>query len=66
MLELKPCPICGKMPKIRYIPVNSGFAKCKPIFGKTHLLAVVAYAAPSQLKEAIVEEWNNEVDKCLR
>lgn len=65
MCKLKNCPVCGKQPKIRYIPVNSAIAKCKPFFGKAHLLAVVAYEVPSKLKEAIVNEWNNEVEKCL-
>lgn len=64
MEGLKPCPICGKKPKIYYWPVNSGWAKCKPFFGKTHLIATVAYATPSQLNEAIVSVWNKEVDRC--
>ena len=65
MAELKPCPFCGRNPKIHYWPVNTGWAKCKPFLGKTHLIAVVAYAPPSQLKEAIISAWNREVDKCL-
>lgn len=64
MIELKPCPICGRKPKIHYWPVNTGWAKCKPLFGKTHLIATVFYASPSELEDAIILEWNKEVDKC--
>ena len=64
MIELKPCPICGRKPKIHYWPVNTGWAKCKPSLGKTHLIATVFYVNPSKLEEAIILEWNKEVDRC--
>lgn len=64
MSELKPCPICGKMPKIHYYPVNVGWAECKLIFRKPHLTTDAIFENPSQLTEAIIEEWNREVEKC--
>ena len=66
MAELKPCPVCGKKPKIHYYPVNTGWAVCKPLFRKPHLKAVVAYAPPSQLNDAIVSAWNRMVDECKK
>ena len=64
MTELKPCPFCGKKPKIHYYPVNMGWAGCKSIFGKHHLQTKVIFDMPSQLEASIIEAWNKEVTKC--
>ena len=65
MAELKPCPFCGKKPKIHYYPVNIGWAVCNPVFRKPHLETGAIFESPSKLKEAIIEEWNKEVEECL-
>ena len=57
----KPCPVCGKRPKVKYYGVNSGRAYCKPIFGRTHKEVVVNCEQPSKLKWAIAMKWNAEV-----
>lgn len=62
MAELKPCPVCGRKPKIHYYTVNLGWAECKPIFRKPHLMSVVAWAPPSRLEEAIIEAWNRRAN----
>lgn len=61
--ELKPCPKCGKKPKIRYYPPNAATAECKQLLRKPHLSAYVNYAPPSQLQTAIVDAWNRMVAK---
>jgi len=66
MAKLKPCPFCGKMPKIRYFPPNAGLVMCKPIFKKAHLIAEVGFAPASELTETVVEVWNKAVDRCLK
>lgn len=60
-MELVPCPICGRKPRIHYYPINTGWAECKPVFRKPHLTAVVAFASPSKLTETIIVEWNKAV-----
>lgn len=61
--DLKPCPVCGKKPKINYYGINSGWVYCKPIFGRKHKEVVVDYAQPSKLKLALVMKWNAEVSE---
>lgn len=59
--KIKPCPVCGKKPKIKYYEINAGWVYCKPIFGRKHKEVVVNYAQPSKLKLALVTKWNAEV-----
>ena len=60
--DFKPCPVCGKKPKVNYYGVNSGWAYCKPMFGRTHKKVVVNYEQPSKLKWAIAMKWNAEIE----
>ena len=62
MDELKPCPVCDKKPKLHYYSVNVGWAVCKPFLRKPHLETDAIYALPSELKGAIVAEWNRRVN----
>lgn len=61
--RLKPCPVCGKLPKIKYYGVNSGWAYCKPLFGRKHKEVVVICEQPSKLKWAIATKWNLEGER---
>ena len=61
-MELKPCPVCGKQPKIKYYGLNYAEAQCKPLFGKAHLTVYTGYYMPTKLVKAVFEEWNEEVD----
>lgn len=61
--ELRPCPVCGKKPKIKYYGINSGWVYCKLLFGRKHKEVVVNYAQPSKIKLALVLKWNAEVSE---
>lgn len=60
---LKPCPVCGRTPKIRTYGVNNAWVECKPWHRrKEHKSSNVVYAQPSELIEKAVKEWNATVD----
>lgn len=61
MPELKPCPVCGKKPKLHYYSLNLGWAVCKPFLQKPHLETGAIYTWPSELKRTIIAEWNRMV-----
>ena len=61
--DLKPCPVCGRNPKIRTYGVNNAWVECKPWYRrKAHKSSKVIYAQPSELIEKAVKEWNTMVD----
>lgn len=63
MTELKPCPVCGRIPKIRTYGVNNAWVECKPWYRrKAHKATNVLYAQPSKLFEKAIAEWNALVD----
>lgn len=63
MTELKPCPVCGRTPKIRTYNVNIAWVECKPWYRrKAHKSTDVLYSQPSKLFEEAVAEWNALVD----
>jgi hypothetical protein len=62
-MELKPCPVCGKQPKIKYYGVNYATAECKPLFRrKEHFGVFTGYTQPSKLTETVIELWNKGAD----
>ena len=67
MVNLKPCPVCGRIPKIRTYGVNNAWVECKPWYRrKAHKSTDVIYDQPSVLIEKAVDEWNALVDcACL-
>lgn len=64
VVPLKPCPVCGKKPKL-YADFNFygnfGMVRCKPLFGKTHFSAYVGKASPDFVIREVVKEWNDGV-----
>ena len=64
-MTIKPCPVCGKMPKIRYWDHWAAEAKCKPFLRKAHALVIVGVDAtlPSRdtRTEDVIMAWNAKV-----
>lgn len=63
--ELKPCPVCGKLPKIKrdYGYEYSGFGawctiQCKPFLRKTHLKIEEGKASWDRALKHGIEHWN--------
>lgn len=72
MTELKPCPVCGKMPKIirDYTYEMNGFGawciiRCKPLF-KTHMKVEVGKASWNRALSYALEEWNRRCEADMR
>lgn len=64
-IELKPCPICGKQPKIIY--ETSGFGawciiQCKPFLCKPHLKHEEGKSIWNRALVHAIEGWNRRVD----
>lgn len=64
---VKPCPVCGKMPKFRYWDFWAAEAKCKPFLRKTHAHVMVSADTTRTGRDTRVEDvimaWNAKVDK---
>lgn len=61
--DLKPCPICGRKPKLRTYGVNIAWYECKPWYRlKPHKSSDAIYAKPYEVKEEAAKEWNEMVD----
>ena len=70
MDELKPCPICGKTPKIkRDIGYEtSGFGawctiQCKPFLRKPHLKIEEGKSTWDRALKHSIEHWNRRVEE---
>lgn len=66
MAEVKPCPICDKIPKTRCKDIGPGYIvtiMCKPLFEKPHLY-VTAYDTycHNAMNEAM-KNWNKKVEE---
>lgn len=69
MAELKPCPVCGKMPKVtRDLTYEAlGFGawctiQCKPFLRKPHLKIEEGKARWERALEYAVEHWNRKCE----
>lgn len=69
MNELKPCPKCGKMPKIKrdYGYESQGYGAwctivCKPFFGKPHLKVEEGKASWERALKYAIEAWNRRAE----
>lgn len=67
-LELKPCPICGKIPKIKrdYSYEAHGYGawctiQCKPLFRKPHYKISHGKATWNRALHYAMIDWNNSV-----
>ena len=65
MNELKPCPKCGKMPKIKrdYGYESQGYGAwcnivCKPFLERLHLKVEVGKASWEMALKYAIEAWN--------
>ena len=63
--ELKPCPKCGRKPKIKVFGVNYARVECKPLLRKVHLSIFTVYHQPSKLIVVAIKDWNKAAD-CAR
>ena len=68
-MELKPCPICGKRPKIKrdYGSEGSGFGawctiQCKPLLRMPHLKVEEGKAQWERALKCAIEEWNRRAN----
>ena len=69
MSDLKPCPVCGKTPKI-YRDISyelSGFGawctiQCKPILRKPHIMVAVGKASWGRAFAYAIEAWNRRAE----
>ena len=68
-VELKPCPFCGRYPKIKrdYGYEESGFGAwctilCKPFLRKPHLKVEVGKSTYKRALEYAIDEWNRRAE----
>ena len=69
MSELKPCPVCGKIPKIirDYGYESSGFGawciiQCKPFMRRHHMKVEEGKASWERALKYAIEAWNRRVE----
>lgn len=63
MKKLERCPVCGKYPKIRTYDVSIAWVECKPWWKRrAHFKTKTICAAPSDLFDAAIDEWNRLVN----
>lgn len=69
-IGLRPCPICGKMPKIKrdYVYEASGFGawctiQCKPLFRRPHLKIEEGKSMWDRAYKYAIENWNEMVEE---
>ena len=69
MEELKPCPVCGRQPKVKrdYAYESAGFGawctiQCKPFLRKPHAKIEEGKATWERALAYGIEHWNRRVD----
>lgn len=69
-IKLKPCPLCGRMPKVRYRAFGccGGWVevRCKPLFRREHLAVQHGAATMERAFDMAVENWNRRADNVGR
>lgn len=61
MTELKPCPFCGRNPKVklRYYPTGAEcIIECRRILCKPHLRVIRVCALEKRAEMEAIEAWN--------
>lgn len=63
---IKPCPICGKQPKIKDTIWDCGTnrmieIKCKPLFGELHCSTINCGSVPWVHMDHAIDAWNRKV-----
>lgn len=65
-IKLKPCPFCGRMPKVRYRAFGCCGAwvevQCKPLFRREHLAVQHGAATMKRAFDMAAEDWNRRAD----
>lgn len=68
-VKLKPCPICGKQPKVKrdYGSEGAGFGawctiQCKPFLRRPHLKVEEGKAQWERALKYAIEEWNRRAN----
>ena len=66
-IELKPCPVCGRMPKVRYRAFGCcgvlAEVRCKPLFRWEHLSAWHGAATMERAFEMAAKDWNRRAER---
>lgn len=62
-MRILPCPVCGKLPKITFLDECFAIAKCKPVFGRLHLIVSIGQN-PTRFNdnraEEVIKVWNQQ------
>jgi len=67
--SVKPCPVCGRMPKMYFdddnICCRGGFTmiQCKPFLRKRHHIVEEGKASFPRSVEYAIKRWNDEVEQ---
>lgn len=65
-IKLKPCPVCGKTPKVKctLIPGIRTYVKiqCKPFFRRKHLSVTCGTDTEERAYSIAAEVWNRRTD----
>ena len=65
-IKLKPCPFCGRMPKVRYRAFGcSGVCvelRCKPLLRREHLAVQHGAATMERAFDMAAKDWNRRAD----
>ncbi len=66
-IKLKPCPFCGRMPKVRRSAIGGCGAwvevRCKPLFRREDLAGQHGAALMERAFDMAVEDWNRRAEK---
>lgn len=66
-IELKSCPVCGRMPKVRYRAFGCCGAwvevRCKPLFRQEHLAVQHGAAIMERAVDMAAEDWNRRAEQ---
>lgn len=65
-IKLKPCPVCGRMPKVWYRAFGVCGAwvevQCKPLFRREHLAVRYGAATMELAVDMAAEDWNRSAE----
>ena len=65
-IKLKPCPVCGRMPKVRYRAFGCAGGcvevRCKPLFRREHLAVLHGAAIVERAFDMAADAWNRRAE----